>query len=107
MPNTDSYLGLLFTEFVLYSLGLLLLPVGLVSSRDMNPFFTELSLTAEFDLARTFLFVLLRLLLGGMIRELGNIDRHVLYREEKNWRERRKEEEKEVKERSLFLIFDF
>lgn len=100
MPNTDSYLGLLLTELVLYSLGLLLLPVGLVNNRDMNPFFTELSLMAEFDLARTFLFVLLWLLLGGMIRELGNIDRHVLYRIRIGGKEGKK---KEMKERSLFF----
>lgn len=80
MPNTDSYLGLLI-GLVLYSLGLL--PVGLVSNRDINPFLTELSLMAEFDLARTVLFVLLWLLLGGTIRELGNIYKHVLYKEER------------------------
>lgn len=100
MPNTDSYLGLL-TGFVLYSLGLL--PVGLVNNRDMNPFLTELSLMAEFDLARTVLFVLLWLLLGGTIRELGNIYKHVLYKEK---RIGGKEERKRQK-RDPFLILVF
>lgn len=52
--------------------------LGFINNLDMNPFFA-LSLIAEFDLERAFLWLLkltlllLLLLLGGMIRELGSI----------------------------------